>query len=223
MRGGGAEKMGVEKTHTKKRFENYVYVLDYLPQGRVDDRRPMYQRKPIIQAIGEDFFTLLELSPKRNASFSPHERVYIGKDERRKIDHVERRITYDDLTSVAKSELPLVIEKIVEKNEKRFVDFFNNAQPISTRLHQLKLIPGIGDKTMWHILEEREKEPFKDFNDLVERGKIHEPKKAIVNRIISELKGEDKYRLFTRPPSPEPPEDIHYAKGSFKAKRPTHE
>jgi len=218
---GERRKMGVDKTYAKKRFEDHVYVLDYLPQGRVDDRRPVYQRKPIVQVVGEEFFTLLELSPKKGVSFSPHERIYIGKGERRKIDHVERRITYDDLTSVAKSELPIVVEKIVEKNEKRFVDFFNNAQPISTRLHQLKLIPGVGDKTMWHLLEEREKEPFKDFNDLAERGKLHEPKKAIVSRIISELKGEDKYRLFTRPPSPEPPEDFHYKRPS-KVKGPSH-
>lgn len=202
----------LEKNRSRKKYEEYAYVLDYLPHGRVDDRRPIYQRKPIVQAIGEDFFTLLELTPKKNVSFSPHERVYIGKGERVKIDHVERRITYDELTSVSKSELPAVIEKIVERNERRFVDFFNNAQPISTRLHQLKLIPGIGNKTMWNILEEREKKPFEDFKDLAERGKIHEPKKAVVNRIISELKGEDKHRLFTRPPTPEPSEKQHQKK-----------
>lgn len=212
----------MEKIHAKKKYEEYVYVLDYLPQGRVDDRRPMHQRKPVVQVIGEEFFTLLELIPKKGASFSPHECIYIGKGERRKIDHVERRISYDELTSVAKSELPIVVEEIVEKNEKRFVDFFNNAQPISTRLHQLKLIPGVGDKTMWHLLEEREKEPFKDFNDLAERGRLHEPKKAIVNRIISELKGEDKYRLFTRPPSPESSEDLRQSKRSSKVKGPPH-
>ncbi len=194
----------MEKTHARKKYEEYAYVLDYLPQGRVDDRRPVHQRKPIVQAVGEEFFTLLELTPKKGASFSPHERVYIGKGERKKIDHVERRISYDELSSIAKSELPLVIEKIVEKNEKRFIEFFNTAQPISTRLHQLKLIPGVGEKTMWHILEEREKEPFKDFNDLVERGKLHDPKKAIVNRILSEIKGEDRYRLFVRQVPPEP-------------------
>jgi len=196
----------LEKNRSKKKYEEYAYVLDYLPYGRADDRRPIYQRKPIVQAVGEEFFTLLELTPKRNVNLSPHERVYIGKGERAKIDHVERRISYEELTSVAKSELPAVIEKIVEENEKKFVDFFNNAQPISTRLHQLKLIPGIGSKTMWNILEEREKKPFEDFKDLAERGKLHEPKKAVVSRIISELKGEDKYRLFTRPPTPEPSE-----------------
>lgn len=210
------EKAGEKKKHEKK-YEEYAYVLDYLPRGRIDDRRPVHQRKPLVQAVGEEFFTLLELVPKKGATFSLHERVYIGKGERKKIDYVEKRITYDELTSVAKSELPVVIEKIVEKNEKRFVDFFNNAQPISTRLHQLKLIPGIGEKTMWRILEEREKEPFKDFNDLAERGKVHEPKKAIVYRILSELKGENKYHLFTKPLLPEQAEVSQQPKKQPKA------
>ncbi|MEX2752324.1 MAG: DUF655 domain-containing protein, partial [Candidatus Freyarchaeota archaeon] len=117
----------------------------------------------------------------------------------KKIDHVQRRIRYEDLTPTAKSELPFVIEKIVQLREKEFVDFFNNARPITTRMHQLKLIPGIGKKTMWLILEERKKEPFKSFENISSRVRMPEPKKAIVNRIMSELKGEDKYYLFTRP------------------------
>ncbi|MEM3586943.1 MAG: DUF655 domain-containing protein [Candidatus Jordarchaeaceae archaeon] len=182
-----------------KKYEDFAYVLDYLPQGRADDPRPSFQREPLVQAIGETYFTLLELIPKKGTTFSLHERIYIGKGSRTKIDHVQRRIRYEDITPTAKSELPFIIEKIVQTREKEFVDFFNNARPITTRLHQLKLIPGIGKKTMWLILEERKKEPFKSFENLSERVRMPDPKKVIVNRIISELKGEDKYCLFTRP------------------------
>lgn len=182
-----------------KKYEDFAYVLDYLPQGRADDPRPSFQREPLVQAVGETRFTLLELVPKKGAAFSLHERIYIGKGSRTKIDHVQRRIRYEDITPTAKSELPFIIEKIVQMREKEFVDFFNNARPITTRLHQLKLIPGIGKKTLWLIIEERKKEPFKSFENLSERVRMPDPKKVIVNRIISELKGEDKYYLFTRP------------------------
>lgn len=186
---------------SSKKYEEFAYVLDNLPQGYANDPRPTFQREPVTQAVGETHFTLLELVPRKGVSFSLHERIYIGKGSRKKIDHVQRRIRYDDLTPTAKSELPFVIEKIVMLREKEFVKFFNNARPITTRMHQLKLIPGIGRKTMWLILEERKKESFKSFEDINNRVRMPEPKKAIVNRILSELKGEDKYRLFTRPPT----------------------
>ncbi len=186
---------------SSKKYEEFAYVLDNLPQGYANDPRPTFQREPVTQAVGETHFTLLELVPRKGVSFSLHERIYIGKGSRKKIDHVQRRIRYDDLTPTAKSELPFVIEKIVMLREKEFVKFFNNARPITTRMHQLKLIPGIGRKTMWLILEERKKESFKSFENINNRVRMPEPKKAIVNRILSELKGEDKYRLFTRPPT----------------------
>ena len=186
---------------SSKKYEEFAYVLDNLPQGYANDPRPTFQREPVTQAVGETHFTLLELVPRKGVSFSLHERIYIGKGSRKKIDHVQRRILYDDLTPTAKSELPFVIEKIVMLREKKFVNFFNNARPITTRMHQLKLIPGIGRKTMWLILEERKKESFKSFENINNRVRMPEPKKAIVNRILSELKGQDKYRLFTRPPT----------------------
>ncbi|MFB0560614.1 MAG: DUF655 domain-containing protein [Candidatus Lokiarchaeia archaeon] len=186
---------------SSKKYEEFAYVLDNLPQGYANDPRPTFQREPVTQAVGETYFTLLELVPRKGVSFSLHERIYIGKGSRKKIDHVQRRILYDDLTPTAKSELPFVIEKIVMLREKKFVHFFNNARPITTRMHQLKLIPGIGRKTMWLILEERKKESFKSFENINNRVRMPEPKKAIVNRILSELKEEDKYRLFTRPPT----------------------
>jgi len=180
-----------------KKYEEYGYVLDFLAEGRPDLSKQIYIREPIVQAIGENFFTLLELVAKKNAKISIHERIFIGLGERDKINHVKRRITYEELTATAKSELPYVIEEIVRRNEKKFVNFFNTARPLTTRMHQLELLPGIGKKLMWEILEERKKKPFENFQDLSSRVRISDPVKMIVKRIIQELKGEDKYRLFT--------------------------
>ncbi|MCS7097439.1 MAG: DUF655 domain-containing protein [Candidatus Methanomethyliaceae archaeon] len=186
---------------TKRYYEDYAYVLDYLQFGHPKDIRPFYKREPLVQAIGENFFTLLELVPIPGVTFSPKERIAIGKFERTKISHVKRRIEYEDLTQTAKEELESIIEEIVSKNEARFINFFNNAGPITTRMHSLELLPGVGKKLMWQIIEERKKSPFQNFEDFQKRLHILDPKKMIVKRILMEIKNEDKYYIFCKPPS----------------------
>ncbi|MFX0170046.1 MAG: DUF655 domain-containing protein [Candidatus Hodarchaeota archaeon] len=183
-----------------KKFEEYAYVLDHLPRGYPEDTRPIFKKEPLVQAVGDTYFTLLELVPRKGARFNPHEAIFIGRDRRDKIDHVKRRITYDVLTASARSELPFIVEKLVEKTEQRFVEFFNNARPLTTRMHSLELLPGIGKKLMWDLLEERRKAPFTSFQDIAERTGIRAPKELVVKRIMVELSGEDKYNLFTRKP-----------------------
>jgi putative nucleotide binding protein len=188
-------------------MEEYAIVLDYRPHGHPEDSRPIYKREPIAYAIGEDYLTLIELVPKKGVELKPHERVYIGKEGRDKIDYIKRRITANELTAAARSELPYAVETIVSKNEKKFVKFFNEAGPVSTRLHMLELLPGIGKKLMWEILDERKKKPFESFEDISKRIKaLPDPKKLIIKRIVSELEeegmrvGKGKYKLFVSPP-----------------------
>ena len=63
----------------KRDKETYAWVLDLLPYGYPNDPRPVYQKKPVVQAVGEERFTLMELSPKRGKMPNLHERVYIGE------------------------------------------------------------------------------------------------------------------------------------------------
>lgn len=179
-------------------YEEYAYVLDFLPHGHPLESTPLFRREPIAQVIGETYFTLLEVVPKPGVFLHPGERVFIGKGERDKIARVRRRISYDDLTISARDELVNVLEVIVSKQEKRFVNFFNNVGAITTRLHALQLLPGIGRKLLWMILDERKRKPFESFEDIKKRTKIPDPKKLIVKRIIMELSGEDKYKLFVK-------------------------
>ncbi|NOZ76461.1 MAG: DUF655 domain-containing protein, partial [Euryarchaeota archaeon] len=107
----------------------------------------------------------------------------------------------------ARSELPYVVADLVSAREEEYVKFFNESQAISTRLHSLELLPGIGKKLMWEILDERKKKPFESFEDISQRIKaLPDPKKLIVKRILSELEedtrlGKGKYKLFTLPMS----------------------
>lgn len=181
--------------------EEVARIIDYLPYGRSPDPRS-YQKQPLIQAVGETNFVLMEMTPKEGAMPNISDKVYIGSGERSVIDHVNRRIDYADLTNNAKIELPFAIQKIVLENEARFIRFFNQAGPLTTRMHALELLPGIGKKLMWSILNERKKGPFKNFKDLTERVKgIHNPEKLIAKRVEDELMDDRiKYRVFTTEP-----------------------
>ncbi len=177
--------------------EDYAVILDFLPLGKPDDPRGT----PVAQALGTQYYTLLELIPKPGVSLSPFEVVYIGKGERDKIRVVRGRIRYEDLTSVAKGNLEEAVTRIVREREKEYVEFFNKARAITIRLHSLELLPGIGKKHLFKILEEREKKPFESFEDIKKRIPLMpDPLRCIVGRIIEEIQGGCKYYLFARPP-----------------------
>ena len=163
--------------------------------------------KPIAQAIGTEQFTLLELAPKNGVDLEIQDLVYIGKGKRDKIYRVLGRLDYENMTATARIELDYAIRDIVEDNEDKFVEFFNTADSVSTRMHSLELIPGIGKKYMWDIIKAREQKPFESFEDISERlPTLADPAAMIVNRVKQELdttkpkRGKNKYYLFTQPP-----------------------
>ncbi len=174
-------------------------VLDVLLKGHPDDPRPPFKREPIVQAMGLEQFKLLELVPKPTVTIDLYDKVYIGDAEREKIERVKRRIGYDELTQTAKGELPFIIEKVVKDREQDFVTFFNKSISITPKLHMLHLLPGIGKKLMWEILEARNRKPFESFADIASRIKaLPHPEKMIQARILEELQDKDvKYHVFT--------------------------
>ena len=180
----------------KSKEENAI-VLDFLPNGYPFDERPSYMKTPIAQAIGQEHFVLLELVPKKEIHLQPYEEVYIGEGKRDKIHHIVGKLPVSKLTATGKNEMEFVIRDIIRKNEKKFIDFFNRAGPLSTRMHQLELLPGLGKKHMWQIVESRNEKPFENFADIKKRVKLMpDPEKAIVKRIVQELQGAEKHRIF---------------------------
>jgi putative nucleotide binding protein len=178
--------------------EQEAIILDYLPNGYPFDNRPHYKKTPVAQAIGLTRFTLLELVPKKDITLQPGDKVYIGDGKREQIHHIMGKLSVLKLTSTAKSEMEFVIKDLIDKKEKIFVEFFNKAQPLSTRMHQLELLPGLGKKHMWAVLEARDEKEFESFKEIKERVKlIPDPKQLLIKRILSEISGEEKYKLFT--------------------------
>jgi len=176
----------------------YAVVLDYLPHGDTDDDRPQYERPPLAYALGERDFQLFELVFEDDADVTIGDRIVVEPEAKRESIKRVTEPDHEELSGGAQSELEYVVEDIIEANEKRFVDFYNDAQPITLRLHQLNLLPGIGKKLRNGILDERERKPFESFEDLSERvNGLHDPKEVLVERIMEELQEEDlKYRTF---------------------------
>ena len=187
--------------------EEYAVVLDYLSRGYVKSDMSKFGGKPIAQAIGTEQFTLLELAPKKGVDLEIQDTVYIGKGKRDKIYRVLGKLDYENLTATSRIELDYAIRDIVEANEDKYVEFFNKTEALSTRLHSLELIPGIGKKYMWDIIKAREEKPFESFADISERlPTLADPAGMIVNRVKQELdtttprRGKNKYYIFTQPP-----------------------
>ena len=178
--------------------EEIAIVLDYLANGYPLDKRPMHKKTPIVQAIGTERFALLELVPKREISLQPADEVYFGDGKRDKIHHIIGRLPLSKLTNSARKEMEYIINELIVKKEKIFVDFFNRAQPLTTRMHQIELLPGIGKKHMWDIIGARDEHEFESFDDIKKRVKlISDPQKLIFRRILLEIEGKDKRKLFT--------------------------
>ena len=175
--------------------EEYAIILDYLPYG--------YPLKkvgtPIAQAVGVKTFSLLELVPRRGLALTPKEKVYIGPEKRDKIYYIAGRLPREDITETAKIQLQEFIEQVVTEQEQEFVKFFNEAQAINTRLHQLELLPGFGKKHTKEILDARKEKFFASFEDIKNRVKsIPDPKKVVEKRFLEELLERQRFNIFVK-------------------------
>ncbi|TLY03986.1 MAG: DUF655 domain-containing protein [Thaumarchaeota archaeon] len=180
----------------EKKYEEYAYVLDFSPRGKSVVIKG--REGPIVQAIGEERLTLLELLAVENQNFEPGERVKIGKEGREKIVSVLGKLSFEELTPESKSSLLSVVERIVKSNESKYVAYFNELQPLTPRLHGLELIPGIGKTFMKQIVDGRERQPFKSFEEIQQRVGLREPAKLLARRIVEELSGGSRINLFIR-------------------------
>ncbi len=187
----------LERGYTQPRkYEEHAYVLDFVERGKSTTVRG--REGIIIVGLGEDRLTLLEILGVPDSTFEVGERIFIGKEGRTKVLSVLGKMDYNRISTSAQSEMPSVVEKIISQNEKRFIQYLNNAQPLTPRIHALELIPGIGKTYMKVMLDEREKTPFTDFNDLQNRVGLKEPIKQLTKRIVEEITGETRMNLFVK-------------------------
>jgi putative nucleotide binding protein len=169
----------------------HAIVIDMTPQTTSD--RPLEGT-----VISEADFRLYETTFVEGAEVSIGDRLVLAPTEEREEIDAFREVTFADLTSTARNELDYAIDAILEADPERFLAVYNEAGPISLRLHQLNLLPGIGTKLRDAILDARKRGPFESFDAVAERvDGLHRPREIVAERIIEELEDESvKYHLF---------------------------
>ena len=187
----------LERVNTQSRkYEEYAYVLDFCSMAKSKTVRG--REGIIITALGEERLTLLEILGAEDSIFDIGEKIYIGKEGRTKVQSVLGKLDYKQISGSSQSELDSVVKTIVTNNEERFVDYINNAQPLTPRKHSLELIPGIGKTYLKLIIEQINKQKFLNYKDMEERAGLKEPVNHLSKRIIEEISGETQFRLFVK-------------------------
>lgn len=168
---------------------------DFLPAGvkSSDSFRKRYQ---VITVVGTEKFSILRCFLKNQLNT-----VAMGEtvdlEEQKNNFQLVKKLKPTEWSSLLKGEIEDAISQIVKNNEIKYVDFFNTAHLITTKLHQLKLLPGVGEKRLVQILKIRDQQPFLSYEDIEERLALN-PVELITKRILEELETEQKYILFTK-------------------------
>ena len=187
--------VGLEKRET------YARVLDYLPYGHPDDKRPVYQKKPLVQAIGEESFVLMELSPKKNKIPAVHARMCIGEREREVIEVVEK-LRFKELLS-KKNKIPAVHARVyIGEGEREVIDH------VVKKLRYEDLTPTAKEE-LRHVIEEIVKDNEARFISVFNNAKpiyktLHTlnllpigDKKCIGEKLLRRILGEREKRPFS--------------------------
>jgi putative nucleotide binding protein len=187
-----------QKKQFIKKFREVV-ILDLLIHGHLEEDRPSWAKTPIAQVLTFPDFVLYEVKINKNSDIKVQEqKTYEEFQQEDKLRDVLKKINYDELTNTSKALIQPILEKEVLKYEEEFINFFNSSTSITPRMHALKLLPGVGQKHMWEILDARERQKFGTFQDIADRTSISHPAKLIAQRIIKELSRDVKYYLFSK-------------------------
>lgn len=188
-------KQARKKPPTKKKPLGKVIILDFYPQGKSLSSKYSEDFNPLAVVMTVDRFQFFDVIFKRGVNISVGDSMTIPSASL-KVFKI-KRISYNQLSDSAVASLPEIVQEIVKSSEARFIRFLNHARPLTSQMHQLQLIPGIGNKRLWQILEARKKNLFQTFEDFKDRTGISDPILVFTNRIINEIKEEEKYLLFT--------------------------
>jgi len=191
---------GKKKQFIKKSRE--IVILDVLLHGHPEEDKPSWTKTPVAQVLTFPDFVLYEVKINKspNLVLKPEEKkIYEEFLKENKLREVIKKIDYEELTNTSKALLQPILEREILNYEEEFINFFNNSTSITPRMHALKLLPGIGKKHMWEIIQAREKQKFTSFQDITDRTSTSNPAKQIALRIIKELQREGiKYYLFSK-------------------------
>ncbi|UCG00579.1 MAG: DUF655 domain-containing protein [Candidatus Heimdallarchaeota archaeon] len=195
MRSRDQQKKG-KKRKAKSRFVDLGkgFVIDFYPQGKSLSHRRFEDYNPLAVVVTAENFQFYDVILAMGSRFSVGEDLLLSPRNRSILRLVQ--IRYNQLSSSAQDNLPAIIKKIVMYFEARYIKFLNQAHPLTSQMHQLQLLPGIGQKRIWSILEARKTNFFSSFDDFSKRTNISDPVSIFTNRILLEIEESPKYYLF---------------------------
>ena len=203
---GGHSRSGYKSNRERNQFRSslklhpgsVIYILDILQHGGVD--KAGHQWNPIAQIVEGSKFQLYEivLNKSRITDRKLQEKIIVNENQNI-YERIQRKISFLDLTPTSSSTLDLVIGQYVNEHENRFIEFINKSGPITIKRHSLEILPGIGKKLMWEIINCREKPPFTSFDDLHSRVPGFKPVETFTKRIVDEIRDDElKHYLFVK-------------------------
>jgi putative nucleotide binding protein len=170
---------------------------DFLPAGvkSSDDYRKRYQ---VVTVVGTEKFSILRIYLKKSLNTIAKGDILDLNKEKGNFQLV-KKLRPSDWSTTLRDEIESTIKQIIIDQEVKFVNFFNKAHAVTNRLHQLKLLPNVGDKRVIQILKVRDQQEFISFEDIEERTHLN-PVEIIKKRILEELETEveKRYILFTK-------------------------
>ena len=144
----------------------------------------------VIVVVTEPALHVIRLRPKPNSGLQAvGARIFMG------IDHSKREVVQDilgfarirDLSNGASTELPIVIQQIIEDSPEVFVQqFFNRAGNLSLKMHAFELLSGVGSKKALEMVASRGRVGWESFAQLDEDCGINAAE-LLAKRFVSEI------------------------------------
>tara|TARA_B100002052_G_scaffold88508_2_gene81418 strand:+ start:1535 stop:2131 length:597 start_codon:yes stop_codon:yes gene_type:complete len=143
-----------------------------------------------IVVVTEPAMHVIRLRPKPGAEVQMvGNRIYMG------IDHSQREVVQDvlgfarirDLSNTASTELPIVIQQMIEDAPEVFIQqFFNRAGNLSLKMHAFELLSGVGNKKAMEMVASRGRVGWENFAQLNEDCNINAAE-LLAKRFVSEI------------------------------------
>jgi putative nucleotide binding protein len=172
---------------------------DWLVVLAVGTTTPFASAQPLVQAVGTTTFTLVDVTVTDASELDQGDRLYIGPGAWDRVCDIDRRLTYNELAPAVQSVLVSVVERIIRRNERRFIECFNTTIFDDRDEHPLALLPGLSADCQGAIVAERSQRRFADFTELTARVTCCEqPWDLVADRVLFELQeSEDSYHWLT--------------------------
>jgi putative nucleotide binding protein len=172
---------------------------DWLVVLAVGTTTPFESVHPLVQVVGTTTFALVDVTVTDASDLTQGDRLYVGPGRWDRVVGIERPLTYHALPAVVQGVLGPLIERIITRNEGRFIEAFNTTLLDDHEGHPLALLPGLSANCQAAIVAERSQRRFADFTDLTDRvACCEQPWTLLAERVLLELReSEEAYHWLT--------------------------